>query len=77
MELLSARGRGSVILNPSAMQDSFKIFDKSFERLKNVWKIVPLVALTHSEFSFNYFHIDIELGLFRDASFLNIKSEND
>ena len=77
MELLSAKGRGSVILNPSDMQDSFKIFDRSFERLKNVWKILPLVQLTHSEFSVNYFHIDMELGLLRDVSSLNVKSEND
>lgn len=76
-ELLSAKGRGSVILNLSDMQDSFKIFDTSFERLKNVWKILPLVQLTHSGFSVNYFHIDMELGLLRDVSSLNIKSEND
>lgn len=71
------RERGSVILKPSAMQDSFKIFDRSFERLKNVRKILHLVQLIHTGYFINCFHIEMELELFGEVSFLNIKSEND
>lgn len=60
---LPATGRGDVILKPSTIQDSFKIFGGSFGRLKNALKILPLVALTHSEFSVSYFHIEMELSL--------------
>lgn len=73
LELLLARGREGVILNPSAIQDSFKIFDGSFERLKNVRKILHLVALGYLV---NYFHIEMELGLFGEVSSSNIKPEN-
>ena len=59
------------------MQDSFKIFAKSFGRLKNVAKILHLVALIHSGYLVNYFYIEIELGLFGKVSSSNIKSEND
>ena len=77
VHLKKKRGRGGVILNPSAMQNSFKIFDRSFEKLKNVCKILHLVELIHSGYLINYFHIDMELELFGEVSFLNIKSEND
>ena len=73
LELLLARGKEGVILNPSAIQDSFKIFDGSFERLKNVRKILHLVALGYLV---NYFHIEMDLGLFGEVSSSNMKPEN-
>ena len=51
-----------------AIQDSFNIFDGGFERLKNVWKILLLVALIHSGYLVNFFHIEMELGLFGGVS---------
>ena len=52
----------------SAIQDSFNIFDGGFETLKNVWKIILLVALIHSGYLVNFFHIEMELGLFGGVS---------
>lgn len=62
IELFSAMGR------EGAIQDSFNIFDGGFERLKNVWKILLLVALIHSGYLVNFFHVEMELGLFGGVS---------